>query len=200
MNRRFRILVDCDGLLADYCSACFDLIERETGDRHTHEEVTHWDLFTIVGKSHLKHLAKEEQAKSGWCANFLAYPEAQTAMSCLESLGEIVIVTSPMTAPHWSYERTLWLNQHFNIPKSRIVHTEGKHYVCGDVFIDDSDEHCVKWKQHWPDGLALLWDAPYNRNVDLTASGVVRTTSWEHAISLIKAHRERTNDLEPSLD
>lgn len=177
--KRKRILLDCDGVLADYCTACFDLIEQHTGDRHTHDEVTHWDLFTTVGKGHLKHILKETAAKGGWCLGFPMYPGSQDAVKRLEGLGELVIVTSPMTTPFWAYERTVWLEQHFGIPKARIVHTEGKQFVKGDVLIDDADDNCVKWHKEYPDALSLLWDAPYNRDVDLTGTGVVRVTGWD---------------------
>lgn len=187
MKRR-RILLDCDGVLADFCTACFDLIEAHTGDRHTHEEVTHWDLFTVVGKAHLKPLMKETAAKSGWCLGFPMYAGAQGFVQRLQELGEVVIVTSPMTTPYWAYERTVWLEQHFGIPKGRIVHTEGKHYVRGDVLIDDADENCFKWHAEYPDALTLLWDAPYNREVDLHGTGIVRVKSWDEALAAIEEH------------
>lgn len=184
--RRLRILLDCDGVLADYCTACFDLIEKHSGDRHTHEEVTHWDIFNILGKPHLKPLMKDAAAKGGWCLGFPMYPGAQDFVQRLETLGEVVIVTSPMTTPFWAYERTVWLEQHFKIPKGRIVHTEGKQYVRGDVLIDDADENCVRWHEEYPEALTLLWDAPYNRTVDVSKTGIKRVASWDEAITLIE--------------
>lgn len=190
MKRR-RILLDCDGVLADFCTACFNLIERHTGHRHTHEEVTHWDLFTVLGKANLKPLMKETAAKSGWCLGFPMYEGAQDFVKGLEKLGDVVIVTSPMTTPYWAYERTVWLEQHFNIPKGRIVHTEGKQYVRGDVLIDDADENCLKWHEEYPTALTLLWDAPYNRNVSLHGTGIKRVKGWSEALGLIEGSAGR---------
>lgn len=180
-----RILLDCDGVIADFCTACFDLIERHTGDRHTHDQVTHWDLFKVVGKGHLKPLMKEEQTKSGWCINFPMYEGAQEGVRRLEAIGDVIIVTSPMTAPHWAYERTMWLDKHFGIPKARIVHAESKHFVKGDVLIDDADENCFKWRAEHPNALTLLWDAPYNRSVDLAGTKIVRIKDWDEACAAI---------------
>jgi 5'(3')-deoxyribonucleotidase len=180
-----RFLLDCDGILSDFCSACFNLIEQHTGDKHTHEEVTHWDVFKVLGKEHLKPLMKERVTKSGWCSNFPLYEGAQKFVKQLQDLGEVVIVTSPMTVPHWAYERELWLTEHFGIPKDHIVHTEGKHYIAGDVFIDDADTNCKSWKTEYPDKLVLLWDAPYNRDVDLTGTNIVRVKGWEEALNII---------------
>jgi len=184
--KRKRVLLDCDGVLADFCAASFALIEQHTGDRHLPEEVTQWDLFVAVGKPHLKPLMKETAAKSGWCLGFPIYPGAQDFVAKLQETCDVVIVTSPMTTPYWAYERTIWLEQHFSIPKGRIVHTEGKQYVKGDVLIDDADENCFKWHKEFPEALTLLWDAPYNRQVDLAGTGIVRVKSWSDAMANIE--------------
>lgn len=185
--RRLRILLDCDGILSDFCTACFRLIEQLTGDVHTHEEVTHWDVFNSLGKGHLKPVMKETAAQSGWCINFPVYAGVQDVVKRLEEIGEVVIVTSPMSVPHWTYEREIWLMKHFGIPKGRIVNTEGKQYVTGDVFIDDADDNCVKWHAEYPDALTILWDAPYNRNVDLSATGIRRVKTWDDVFALLEA-------------
>jgi len=182
--KKLRILLDCDGVLSDYCSGCFDLIEQHTGDRHTHEEVTHWDVFEVLGKGHLKPRLKEEQAKPGWCQSFPVIQGAKEFVQCLHEIGEVVIVTSPMSTPTWADDRRIWLDRHFGIPKGRIISTEGKQYVDGDVLIDDSDDNCHKWLAEYPNKLALLWEAPYNRNVDVSRSDIVRV---KNAGDVIKA-------------
>ena len=184
MNKK-TILLDCDGVLSDFCQACFDIIEQHTSIKHTHDQVTHWDLFTVLGQPHLKNEMKRLAGAGGWCAEFMTYPGAQEAVARLDNEHELVIVTSPMSVSSWAHERELWLKKHFNIPKGRIVQTEGKKYVWGDVFIDDADDNCISWAKRWPDSLSLLWDAPYNRSVDLTGTGVVRVHSWDEIFSLI---------------
>ncbi len=182
-----RILLDCDGVLSDYCSGCFDLIEQHTGDRHTHEEVTHWDVFEVLGKGHLKPRLKEEQAKPGWCQSFPVIEGAKAFVQALESRGDVVIVTSPMSTPTWADDRRIWLERHFGIPKGRIVSTEGKQYVDGDVLIDDSDDNCNKWLDEYPNKLALLWTAPYNRQVDVSGSSIVRVRDAFDALLVLDA-------------
>lgn len=172
-----RILVDCDGILADYCQACFDLIKDVTGNVHTLDQVTHWDLFDVLGYAQWKATFRLRQGDRGWCSSFPVYAGAQDAMQRLGQEHEIVIVTSPMTEPTWTFERTMWLKQHFNIPKERIIHTAGKHYVEGDVLVDDSADHCRSWKAAHPYGMALLWDRPYNQ--EPPTSLVSRVSSWQ---------------------
>lgn len=184
--KRKRILLDCDGILADFCTACFNLIEQHTGVKHTHDEVTQFDLFAALGRSNLKPLMKELSAQSGWCLGFPIYTGAQNFVRELEQIGEVVIVTSPMTTPFWVYEREIWLNQHFSIPKQRIVSTEGKHYVDGDVFIDDSDVHCVKWSAEHPSSLTILWDAPYNRHFNVDGTTIRRGLGQSDVIEIVR--------------
>lgn len=185
--RKLRILLDSDGVLSNYCAGCFDLIKNLTGDHHTIEEVTHWDVFEVLGKGHLKPQLKEAQAQPGWCLNFPVFDGAQEFVKALEQIGEVVIVTSPMSTPHWSDERRIWLEKHFGIPKGRVISTEGKQYVDGDILIDDSDDNCHKWLSEYPNKLALLWEAPYNRKVDVSTSKIVRVKDGSQALEAIQS-------------
>lgn len=183
-----RVLLDCDGILADYCQACFDMIKPVTGVTHTLDQVTHWDLFDVLGYAEMLPVFRSLQEERGWCSSFPVYAGAQDAVKALQEKHEVVIVTSPMTAPTWTYERTQWLKQHFGIPKDRIIHTAGKHYVEGDVLVDDSVDHCRSWKAAHPHGMALLWDRPYNQ--EPPTSLVSRVSSWRdvdaHLESLVR--------------
>ena len=188
--KKQRFLIDCDGVLADFCVACFDLIERHTGDRHTMAEVHHWDVFEALGKGHLKHLLTEEIVKGGWCLGFPVCPGALAGVKALQEIGDVVIVTAPMSTPCWAYERTVWLEQHFGIQKDEIIHTSGKKYVSGDVFIDDSDDNCSKWHAEHPRATTILWDAPYNVNAPIAGTGIRRAKNWADVIALVN-HTKR---------
>lgn len=183
-----RILIDCDGVLADYCQACFNLIRYVTNNVHTIDQVTHWDLFDVLGYGNIKDAFRSGQEEAGWCEYIPVKPGAQHAVKQLELVHEVVVVTSPMTAPTWTYERTMWLKDHFNIPKERIVHTAGKHYIEGDVLIDDSVDHCRDWKLAHPAGLSIVWDAPYNQNTNDHAVGLVRARSWDEVEKYVINH------------
>lgn len=163
--RGLRILLDCDGILADFCQSIFDLIEAHCGDVHTLDQVSENDIFEALGKGHLKHLFTDAVARPGWVAAMKPYAGSHEMVKELERRGEVVIVTSPMlkTPSRWTYERNVWLMMQYGIPKTRIVYADSKHYVDGDVFIDDTPEHCRAWSSFHPRALTLLWDRPYNR-------------------------------------
>ena len=59
--------------------------------------------------------------------------------------------------------------------------------IRGDVRVDDKPEIVRDWKAVSPGGLALLWDAPYNRA--WVGDGVTRVYDWRHALHEVIEHR-----------
>ena len=159
-----RILVDCDGVLADFASAALDLIEERTGDRHTHEELVHWDVFKSVDKAHLEHVLQDAVEHEGFCLGLKPFDGARTFMKVLKDrYEEVYILTSPFVAREWVYERTRWLEGHFGIDPRDIVHAKDKKVVFGHALIDDSGKNLRSWGGAWPEGIPILMDAPYNQ-------------------------------------
>ena len=186
MIKRRRILLDCDGVLADFVDACLDLIYIHTGAKHTKEEITQYDIFDSLGIPQLKHLLTSAAEKPGWCYSFKPFPGARQAIKRLEEIGEVVIVTSPLVTPRWYYERQKWLTDNLGIGKDRVIFTESKHFIEGDAIIDDSAEKCAKWHKEHPRKLTILKDTPYNKEV-VEKQTLRRATSWEQ----IYEHLER---------
>lgn len=187
------ILLDCDGILSDFVSPALDLIHQHTGDRHTVDEITQWNVFEALDKKDHEHILDHAVKHNEFCSTMPVMPGALDAVTALRLLGEVFIVTSPYHAPSWVFERTNWLKQHLDFDKKQIVNTAAKHLVAGDVLVDDSDKNLREWRAHMAklgiDGLALLWDRPWNQNVDM--AGICRVSSWEQAIGFIKEHLEK---------
>jgi 5'-nucleotidase len=174
-----RILLDCDGVLADFCSLCFDFIEKNTGKRFKHEDVTQWDVFKALGVSHLENDFREYLAQGGMCSSINPFPEAIEAVKCLKNDYEVIMVTSPLHVSSWVVERTEWLKKHFEFKKEDIIFATKKECVSGDFIIDDHVENCLAWKEQHNNGIALLWDAPYNQTKLTNWSGVTRVHGWD---------------------
>lgn len=183
MAKRHRVLVDCDGVLADFTSAALDLIEERTGDRHTHDEVRKWNVFKAVDKLHLEHVLEDAVEREGFCLRLKPLPGAKTLMKTLEERYEVFIVTSPFLARNWVYERTRWLEGHFGIPAERVVHAKSKHVVYGDALIDDSGKNLRAWHSAWPEKLPILMDMPYNQG----DTEFQRAKDWQDVIRFLKA-------------
>lgn len=171
------ILIDCDGVLADFGGAFLAAVLKETGESFDLSDITQWDITRCMFFRELevkypgleKKLWADYIAKPGFCDKIAVLPGAQGAMERLQSLGDVFVVTSPMaTAPTWMYERENWLQRLFDIPRDHVIHAGKKYLVHGDVLIDDKPSHVRAWHTKWSrtGGYGILWNAPYNATDD----------------------------------
>lgn len=178
---RPRILLDVDGVLADFLTPALDVIERLTGKAYCAADITTWDIFAVVGKEWERPFF-EACNQPGFAASLAVYPGAQEGVARLREVAEVYIVTSPMNHnPTWTHEREAWLWGHFQIPSNRIVHTSAKHLCVGDALIDDRPLNIERWNEEHPTGAGLLWDAPWNR----TDKVGVRVRGWSEIVNLV---------------
>lgn len=160
------ILLDVDGVLADFVGAYLALLQDVTGIVATREQVNQWDIAAALG---LTAAQSAEVKRAIGNAHLLAgrlavYPGAIDGVRELEKLGDVYIVTSPWNSnPTWTHDRERWLYTHFGIKSSRVVHTSAKHLVRGDVFIDDKTTAVAKWREAHPTALPVLWLNAHNR-------------------------------------
>lgn len=181
-EKRYRVLVDCDGVLADFAGSALDLIEKRTGDRHSHEELVRWDVFKAVGKPELEHVLQDSVEHEGFCLNLRPLPGAKELMSVLQERYDVYVVTSPFLARNWAYERSRWLECQFGIPSDRVAHVKAKHIVYGDALIDDSGKNLRAWSKAWPDKLPIIYDAPYNQG----DTEFKRAMDWKDVIMYLR--------------
>ncbi len=178
------ILCDSDEVLSDCCNPILNVVFELTGIRYQKEDLTKWDILESIGRPDLSAAVHAACSRPGFVESFELLPEAQEGIRRLSELGLVVIVTSPMSVPNWTYERTRWLDRHFDIPRTRVVHTTGKEFVAGCCLIDDKPDNLIKWKRRNPEGVPFLWEAPYNRKTDFP--GLVRASKWDDVIDVLK--------------
>ncbi len=178
------VLLDCDGVLADFTTEALGLIERETGKRYTPEEIPHWEVFESLGHPEMWVKFGELASQVDYCASMKPYPEALVAVKKFRETCEVLIVTAPVDARPWMYERAHWIEDHFGISRKKVIFAHEKQQVQGDMFVDDKPANVLVWAAANPDGIAVLWDHPYNR-VAILPKGVVRTSDWNVLHSLL---------------
>lgn len=187
------ILCDCDGVIADFAGACLELIEAATGVPRTKEEIKEHDIFGSLGLKHMKHILDSAVERGGWCLGIKPYNDAKCGIDMLRSHGEFIIVTSPMHARHWMYERTVWLEQYFNIPSEKVIFAREKQHIVGDVFIDDNYTNVVNWSKRFPAGLAVLYgDHKYNEEHN-DFGNIKRAKTWKEVEELLELSRLHTD-------
>lgn len=186
---RPRVLVDVDGVLADFVSGYLGIVEAVTGRDFKPENVTQFDIGASLG------LTPEESAlcgralskAPGFCEALEVYPGAQDGIAALQKIADVYIVTSPWNScPTWTYERERWLKRHFDIPSSRVIHTSAKHVCRGDFLVDDKVSAVRSWHQEHPRGVGVVWDTPHNQLESFPA----RTRNWS-VLRIAVAQRAR---------
>ena len=160
------VLLDCDGILGDFCSeavAFANRYGRMAEERlFTLEDITRFDILESLKLEHLQDRLDRHMIDSDYCRHMPVYPGAQDFVERLRSVAEVVVVTSPYSlVPTWCHARVAWLGEHFGIPKRDIIFAKRKELVRGDWLIDDSADNVRVFQSH--NGNALLLDRPWNR-------------------------------------
>ena len=156
------ILLDCDGVLADFVTPALRVVADLGGPVLMHDDLTTWDIDDALPED--KRPAFWERACApGFCASLLPYPGVKEALARLRQLGDVVCVTSPMaTSPTWQHERTHWLKDVLGFERDHVISTSGKRYVRGHWFADDKPEHVTDWCAANRGGRGFVIARPYN--------------------------------------
>jgi 5'(3')-deoxyribonucleotidase len=131
---KIKLMIDMDETLANFLGS---------------EELKDWD----------GHIDPPAMYEAGFFRNLFPLPGAKKAIYTLLQEGEyeIYILTKPVAKSADSYkEKVEWIASHFPDLVGRIIMTQNKHMVKGDILIDDD--------KSWKD-----WDGEYvhfNRKID----------------------------------
>lgn len=202
-----RILLDCDGVLADFiggvCDALDDLfgvadpLNGEPARMFTPEQVTEFDFckgFALSSDEKRAIMAHISKSPDFW-RNLVAFPEAVDGVRRLREVADVYIVTSPWNSCRtWLSDREWWLRDRFDIPHSRVIACSAKHLVSGDMLVDDKTSTLVEWDNEqsasWvmPDStagttFAVQWETPHNRRDGWTGHS---TRSWQQLLEWAK--------------
>lgn len=141
------ILLDCDGVLADFVTPALRVVAELGGPTVAHDDLTQYDIGQLL-PAELRAEFWRRVAVPGFCAGLKPYPGALECVFGLREIGDVVCVTSPMDAPHWAHERIYWLKEFFGFDRKTTISTSGKHWIAGDFLADDSIGHVDDWANH----------------------------------------------------
>lgn len=187
-----RILLDCDGVIADFVSHACETIFEEDGAFFRPEDFKHWDLSRTLDIDQ-RAVLEEATCSKHWCYRIPVYEGAQNFVERLKDLGDVRALTAAVgNSKHWINERKWWLADHMSIPEKHVVFcpTDEKRFHFGDVLIEDRLETCIAWADRWtniearPRTTAILIDRPWNSGP--TPFGVYRVHSYNEALELIE--------------
>lgn len=191
-ERRPRVLLDVDGVIADFANGFLKLVNAQFGTSYTPADITDFDIGKALGWSaeRTEHAYSLITECDMFAARLAVYPSAQDGVARLLDVAEVYAVTSPWWShPTWVRDRNNWLYANFGIGAGRVVHTAAKHLIAGDVLVDDKTSTCEEWRAAWPvgtaglSGIAVQWQTPHNR---LDAWDGPSTASWDELIDLVQ--------------
>jgi 5'(3')-deoxyribonucleotidase len=154
-----RILLDCDGVLADFVTGTLKAHNRS----EKHDDVGYWDYYLDWGMT-----AEEFWAPTkGWefWNDLPKYPWADYLYQSLSDLGKVIIVTSPSDCPFASAGKTMWLQRNFGI-RAKDIFIGGQKDAMAlptSVLVDDYPKNIEAFAKEG--GKTVLFPQPWNDGV-----------------------------------
>ncbi len=192
MSGRKTVLMDVDGVLADFAVAALELVRQLTGKRYKPEDVTTWEVFDSIPEPQAKAEVYRIMKAPGGCTAIPVYPEARDGIERLREVADIIAVTSPFKgSPTWAHEREEWLTAHFGSAISYVISSRHKDRVHGDFLVDDKPEHVRDWLRYWrhagrnPSAIPMLWRT-YRTLNEPVEDGIISVSNWNEVYDLVR--------------
>ena len=135
-----KILLDLDGVLADFVSAT--LVRHRRGE--SHDQILKWDYFTDWGMTDAEFWAPLRGG--GFWTGIKPYPWAREFYRKLATLGEVTIATAPNLDPECIPAKIKWVEQHLGVDQDHVMCGRRKHLMAspGTLLIDDGPHNIAR--------------------------------------------------------
>ena len=159
------ILLDCDGVLADFVGAIRRELRRERLPIEE-DQIKHLDLSQSLSKEQMRVVRLIEKDPS-FCYSIKPYPYARELIAALAGV-DYAILTAPWTPPNWCDERLSWLEDKLGVPRDRVIFAAGpiKKLVRGNLLVEDSPANIESWQRNNTTGRTVLVRRPWNQPYD----------------------------------
>jgi 5'-nucleotidase len=159
-----RVLVDMDGVIADWGQAFNDSIALFGDDAAgipRHEQQTTFDLH--AGRTERERaIIGAVMVEPGFYSRLKPIPGAKQALNAMDKAGhDVRICTSPWVAnPTCASDKLNWVAAHYGAHwASRVIITTDKTLVYGDYLVDDKPEVKGSLDPSWEH---VIFTQPYN--------------------------------------
>lgn len=176
-----RILVDMDGVTADFERAVIDIYRAKHPDKQyvPFEKRKNFYVKSDYPKE-LQPLVDEIYLGKGFFRNLQPIPGSIEALHEMEKYYDVRLCTSPLLGnPYCTNEKLAWVHEHLGREwQKRTIIAPDKTLVRGDILIDDRPQVDGADTPAWEH---IIYDQPYNRHV----TGRRRIT-WNHWRSVLE--------------
>ena len=168
------IILDQDGVLADFTSLAIEKLNAATGKTYTLSEYAEFNEFNMdkVYKITIKRFWQIIESDPEFWSKLKPMPWAYRLITQLEKIAPITICTSPSSNPSCFAQKAKWL-MNFGFSSTQLMIGSRKYLLAnkGNVLIDDLAKNIAKFTEAGGKGILI----PSNWNhADLTFEKV-----WE---------------------
>lgn len=171
-----RLLLDMDGVVADFMGHVYGVVEQETGDKLCHSDtVDYWFNDTVHRPLILDIIHRE-----GTYRHLDVITGAVRAVNRLREQYDVVVCTQPSKSPFCEDEKRAWLADHFDadFAEAAIV-TRDKSSVNGKIIIEDNPDVVGGF-------IPVMFDQAWNRS-----SPHLRMYGW-HDLGIVRRLMEQS--------
>lgn len=156
-----RILLDVDGVLADWVGGCAALFNRDPANLNWSETT---DMAVALGVSGNAMWRRIDEAGAEFWVNLDPYPWVDELWDAANDVAPTTLLTSPSHHPSSLAGKLQWMNRHLGRGKpfrEFLIGPRKEFCACpGSLLIDDRASMCEKFRDHGGD--AVLFPRPWN--------------------------------------
>jgi len=162
-------LVDLDGTLADCGSSIAERLAalRQPDDSPEDELKTEPPPYI---------LARQQQIMStpGFWRDLRPIPAGLRLVEVLKELEfeTFIFTKGPSDNSNAWAEKFDWCRVH--VPELKVIVSEDKSVVHGDVLVEDWPPYIVQWRQRWPNGFVIIPAQPWNADLKALPENSIR--------------------------
>lgn len=194
------VMVDIDGVLADYPKSFYNYVNEQLGTTFNPEDQKSYDLCREFGIS--RKLYEELKAKyreTGYKRNIPTIKGSIQALTMLRVRGYKVVLFTARPVHEFSrieLDTLYWLRSN-NYRFDGIIYAENKHEQLAnfyrnnkvDFFFEDNESNAGYLAG---DGIkVILFDKPYHKGI--THENITRIKNWDEAREVIEQWKEKQN-------
>ncbi len=158
------ILVDVDGVLADFNKPLLSLMNRKHNLSLSNDDVVEFHMqkcFSQYWDQDCENLINGQY----FCFGLDLISGAKDGVAELRRQGfDVLFTTSPLTSnKYWHHERQKWLERHFDASYKDVIFAHQKKYVQGATLIDDRFQNVKEWSK-FNNKPAVLLSCPWNKD------------------------------------
>lgn len=143
------ILLDCDGVLADFISPVIARLNAYTGKNITLKEYAaagNWMVEQVFGITFEEFWREAERGDNLWC-DLKPYPWSDKVLDICDRHGRVTICTSPSLNPICAAQKVEWIQEHLGRNVTHVMLGSRKDLMArpGNVLIDDYPSNIDKF-------------------------------------------------------